>query len=279
MRDPAIHITMTRLAWGLEKLGVPNPKSTAAKLIQQTAPYAIKDRYAIKVGSKQAKKAEKRITAAKITAITTERFNGILHNARVNAGHYAIAPIRKTDSQWATLTEIAALASEFSRLHKFNDLEKGCATFVQLGLGFMKRNYGLNKFKYYKDAIYTKYGNTILLQEDDNPTGSSEFAEAWEMLLEEYTSIKRPVVKQEDKVHVLLARQKADALEADYVIYIRAQFEAFQSFGSVPNLNQLATDNAEERYYQYLAKHPVQEPEDELPKDREEFFKTAKPKK
>ncbi|MCB9047634.1 MAG: hypothetical protein H6550_15985 [Chitinophagales bacterium] len=253
MRDPALHITLSGLTAVLTKLGIRNPAVNAERILTESAPYAIKDRYDVKLSSKAAKRAVKHKEAVAASSISVEQFNGILYTARETAGHKAITPIRKGEAMWTALAEVAVLASDFSAACGFTDTVKGCQVFISIGLRMMRGKYGLNKFKYYKEKIYEYYAAVKEVEEDDDRQATNDFCNTWVTELFNRTGLKRKYSEPTDMAMFVMARKQADALDAYYDDYINAQFDGLSFLGVVPSLTQLVSDNAEQRYWNYIS--------------------------
>jgi hypothetical protein len=281
-RNPSVHLTYTDLVKVLMDIGIKDPEISARLIIQKGAPYAIKDRYIITGNSDLRKAATKAIENTQ-TAISIEKFNSILHGCRVAEQHRHITNITKGDIQYATLVEVAKMAAEFSTTCGFATVEDGCKVFVTLGLRFMKHGaqYGINKFKYYKNQIYSLYESSETIHEDPKEKETREVHDLWREYMGQYGGISRTLTKPEDYVMMVYTRMEADSVGAKYSDWLEAQFEFFKGMNLVPNPNQLIGDKALNRYYDFMgssgkAKKKTVRTHAEAPDDFEKRYQKAR---
>lgn len=255
MRDPAMHIRLSDFVGILSSNGIPNPQQLALRIFEQAVPLNIRGRYHISGDAKTQRQLKKAVTSSNSSNMTVEKFNRILDAERRTAGHRHLSPIRKGTTNWTMLKDVAVMAIEFSESVGIANVDEGCKLYIQVGLELMKKSnqYALGKFKYYDDKIYKLYESYDLIATDPNPERTKEFADTYAVILMETAGISRDLSKPQDYVCFLLAREEADKVKADADDWIRAQFEEIdKAFGSLPNPNQLFSEWATKRYYQYL---------------------------
>lgn len=282
-RRPSVHMHLDDLVRVLGSIGIKNPQRVGELILEKGLPYAIKDRFLVTGDSALRKKASKAIEVAGKATISVEKFNSILYSCRIDAGHRNISNITKGDAQYTTLTEVATIAGQFSTDCGFDSVEEGCKIYVVLGLRFMKHGaqYGLNKFKYYKDQIYSLYESSATIHEDPEQDKTKQVYELWKKYIAVYGGISRELTKPEDFVYMVYIRMEADAVGAKYEHWVEAQFEFFKAMTLVPNLNQLIGDKALNRYYDYMGKHhkklkKVQRTHEEAPEDFMQRYEKAR---
>lgn len=252
-RDPSIHITYTNLKMILKSLGLEGHENLAQRIMQEAVPYSIIDRYVVTGDSEVRKKARKVIAASATTGITAEQFNRLLTTIRMQRQFKGVVAIRKDDTQWTLLREITQISNEFSTAQGIDPYE-GAKSFITLGLGLMKHNYGLGKFKYYRERINEMYTAATMVNNDPEPRETAKVYESWQLLMKNYANYAYPIEKPEEYVKMIYVRMEAQAVGATYRNWLTAQFEFFTLLNTVPSLNQLVSETARQRYYEYMAK-------------------------
>lgn len=264
MRDPVMHIKLTDFTNILANHGFDNPKKLAMRIFQQAVPFNIKDRYLVKTNTKAVIKVNKEVKASRTASMTVQQFNRLLDAERRTIGHRHITPIRPNSPTYLLLKEVALMACDFSNSVGIENIDEGCKIYIQLGLEKMKYSnaYGLNKFKYYDNSIYSTYESYEMIHNDPESVRTKEVHDIYATLLAEYAGIQRKFEKPEEYVCFLYCRLELDRIQADIEDWLRAQFEELgRAFDSIPNPNQLFSDNALKRYYQYF-KTPKAEQEE-----------------
>lgn len=255
-RNPTIHVTLTNLIKILRHLGFDDPMETAVSIMTAAVPYAVKDRYVVKGDNSTRRKLKKHIDAVQKSRVSIEKFNQLLLSCRMAAGHKGVRVIRDGDAQYMTLKEVAGAACEFADAFKFDQVEEGVKVFIQLGLKLMRRDYSINKFKYYQEKIYAHYEAKHTIDDDPEPDTTKEVYRCWKDLMLEYAGLDRQLERDEDYVVMVYVRMDAESAGAHYEDWLRAQFEGLKFLDRVPNLSQLYGDKAYTRYLDYQANHP-----------------------
>ena len=256
MRNPSIHIKLDDFIVVLNKLGMANAKDIAYSIFSAAVPYNTISRSMVTGSKVVTDKAKKAIAASKAADMTVERFNLLLDNARRNAGHKHFKPIRRGTSAFLQLKEVAQQAVEFAHYCDIESVEEGCKIYIQLGLDKMKKSiqYNLVKFKYHDSGIYKAYESYDMIVNDPKPKRTKSFHDCYVMLLAEYAGISRQDLEADETyVCFVYARLEAAKVKADTEDWLRAQFEGLsRAFDAVPNPNQLFSDWATKRYYDYI---------------------------
>lgn len=257
-RDPAMYIRLSDFTDILASNGIKNPQALAMRIFTQAVPKNIKNRYVVTGDKPTREKANKIIQAASTSDMTVQRFNRILDAERRKAGHRHLHPIRKGDSNYLQLREIAHMAVEFCHSVGIVNLDEGCAMYIQIGLEKMKRGsqYALGKFKYYDAAIYQLYESYDTIANDPEKSITKQAHDLYVHMLAEYAGIGRDDLQQPvNYVCFIFCRLEAERLQADLEQFIEAQFEMLsKSFEAIPNPSQLFGDWAVKRYYEYVNK-------------------------
>ncbi len=248
MRDPALHITRSSLVKILNEVGMPVSMEKATEIIRRAKNYQISNRHIIQGTQKQKQKAEKSV---EMDSPFVGIFQRILKSYRQELGHKSIFTIRNGDREYLMLKEIAQSANEFTETFKIQPKETGYKTFIQLGLRFMGKKYSLNRFKTYREGIFTVYENMIILDKDVDKEGTKAFYDCWKICMLEYASVDKPL-DDFDMVNMIFGRQEADEVNAYYEDWVKAQFEGLAWLNAIPELSQFYGENAKKRYEKYI---------------------------
>lgn len=254
-RDPAIHITRSDLILVLERCEVPDAKSLAAEIVREAKQYEIRGRFVVQGNAAQVKRAGKRSSAE--CPLTPEKLWRILYAERVHRKHAVITPVNRGDSAWTMLMEIARDAYEFGEQFPTKPLDDAYRQYVSLGLQFMGRTYGLNKFKYYKERIFERKGCEVLVAQDPDPELTRVMVSIWSKAMLKHS---RVIPASEDLSVVdlscfMFARDDAEQVGAKYSTWVEAQFDRLAFMNVVPNLNQFHGEGAMKRYKEYMLKN------------------------
>jgi len=258
MRNPSLHILRSDLIKVLEKTlngKVSDYEKLADKIFETSVPYQIKNRYLVKGNAETVRKAKRTIEAsAKVESYSPEQFNGLLAALRQQEGHRYVKRITKGTTEWNMLKEVLQLAADFVEAFKFKPVEEGYKRFLKIGMGLMKRNFALSKYKYHAAKIHEYYEAEKIIEDDDNQDATLEFWQIWMAKMQEYTTTQMDILKPETFVHMIYGRQEADEAGADYDTWITAQFEELSFLTAVPELSQFHGDNAVLRYKKHISK-------------------------
>lgn len=283
MRDPVLRISQSNLVKILKDVSyVRDAKQYADAIFSAAQPYQIRNRHFINVKNSKVGKKLQKTQEAENPII--EKFNLILYTIRKELNHQRVKTIMKTDREYQMLKEVAQMAYEFSEDFDIKPREEGYKEFCRTGINMMGKQYGLNKFKTYKAHIWEYYESLIVIDRDENDSGTLEFYAEWQRAMLEYTGLENQIyIDREPKkfVHMVYGRQSADEAKADYSVWITAQFEGLAFLNAIPELSQFHGDNALARYERTVravtGTHTEEEDKEELHSDDEglnDYFKT-----
>ena len=252
MKDPTLRITRSALIKILKDVDFKrNVLSIADDIFNKAQPYQIRDRYNIQVNTKVGKKLQRTVEAE--TPII-EKFNLILYTIRQELKHQRIKVIHKNDKDYLMLKEVAKMAYEFVEDFNITPREDGYKEYCRIGIGFMGKAYGLNKFKTYNKAIYEYLESYLVVSKDDNVEATTEFYAIWQRIMLDSTGLERQIYLENDYkkyANMVFGRQAADAAGVAYAEWIQAQFDGLAFMNAVPELSQLHGENALVRYERY----------------------------
>jgi len=260
MRDPSINIKKSDLLkvlkkdFGMDEL---EAEDTADKLLKGSKRFACNGRMSLQKVKKAVRRKIER--TAQITRDEIQKFNACLFQVRsFELHHKGVKDIKEGDSQYANLVDVAASAKEFANSFNF-DLEEGYRKFILKGVALMRRRYGLNKFKTYRDKIFSHYESEYLVKNDSDRDGSLKFFDIYDEKIKKRTTIIIDRLSDPEKfLDFVLAREEADKCDADYTNWIDAQFAGLEFANALPEPNQLHGDGALNRYQKYLTEvNPV----------------------
>lgn len=247
-RNPSVHIRRSDLVPILEKYKI--TESEVDDIMLACRQYAVKGRVQVKTNARTKKKVDRLIES---DSGYTERFNGVLTTYRKSANHI-VTTIRKNSKDWLQLVEIAADAKEFVDAFEIQDMDSGFRSYIKAGIDLMGKKYGLSKFKFYKQRIFDYYEFAKAIETDCDPNGTETFYNVYADTLVKNTGIDIELDHVEDYVHMVFARQEADALGANYQDWVDAQFDGLAFLNAVPEMSQLYGINSQKRYRRYIQK-------------------------
>ena len=174
--------------------------------------------------------------------------NKTLHDVRIDLKHRYVKQILLNDKEYGMLTDIASDAKSFSELFEL-DYSEGFTIYIQTGLKLIGKNYGLNKFKTYKEKIFTINERNFVTNNDDDQDMTFEIAnyyyhkcgfkndvdvlaQMWELYGHDFVHARLDIVEN----------------EANFKTWINAQFEGFKFLKKLPEPYQLHGQEATKRY-------------------------------
>jgi len=254
MRDPSINIKKSDLLKVLKRdfnMDTDEAEDTANKLLKSSKRFACNERMSLQKVKKAVRRKIER--TSQIARDEIMKFNACLYQVRsLELHHRGVKDIKEGDSQYPSLVDIAASAKEFANTYNF-DLEEGYRNFILKGIALMRKRYGLNKFKSYRDKIFSHYEAEYLVKNDEDHDGSLKFFDIYdEKLRKRATVIIDRLSDPEKFLDFVLAREEADKCDADYTNWIDAQFAGLEFANALPEPYQLHGDGALGRYQKYL---------------------------
>jgi len=225
-RKPSLHIKHSDLFLILkERASEEDAAKTMEHILRRASEFPV--RRSIIVTTARAKK--------KLLAVNTssvELFNRVLTERRQSAGHVKFRQILKTDRQYQLLCEVSKDAEEFCKLYEISETS-GFRVYCDLGIKKIGKNWGLNKFKTYKDHIFDRYERQLAISNNKNKALTDQ-------ILDYYLSTCN-MHSQKRHIWELYAHDFVYATEAileagaDYKQWIDIQFKALKEFDVIPN--------------------------------------------
>ncbi len=145
------------------------------------------------------------------------------------------------DSAFNTMREVCTLAEDFCNKNGLS-LREGFIEYINIGLTFMGKNYGINKFKYYNSKINEKYLADKEVSNDPNKTLSSDIKEYYE-----YKNNIKCVPS--DMIHFVRAAAQILSIDANPQEYLSILFSRFEFMGNLTEPSQLYGEGAVDFYY------------------------------
>jgi len=248
MRQPAIHIGLDQLTQELSNLGIKDAEKEAKNIAVRTKNNRFLNRISVKLNKRQQQELER---AKNSSNYHVNEFLGVLQQIRLKRKHKGITPIRPGDSQYKILKEVTQLAVDFCDAYQLMAIA-GFRIYIELGLEFMGRNYGLNKFKYYHSKIVDEYKNAVELDASPYKEEGKEYLQYYLKKMREEVGIVIEDTSVFNLLDFIRAYEDAKSYGAKKEHWLKAQFEAFAQFDSVPEPYHLYGDKAIDRYKKYL---------------------------
>jgi len=266
MRNPVLHIKLKSLETVFSQLGISPELAIKVLEVATDKKLQLRKEYIITAPNS---KLKKRLDKNKVVENdVTEKFNMILTSTQQIKQAKNIPTIYKDGKQYLLLKEIAQLAHEYSVNFDFSPIEEGYKKFCEIAMDIMGKKYKIEKIKYYLQQIYDITECLILIDTDVNKDGSQQFYNLWKQTALGYSSTPVDLMKKEDWLHVIYARDEADNMGATYENWIKAQFEELSFLSVIPELNQLYGRNAKVRYQKYM-QHKGYKKKEEISTQRE----------
>lgn len=250
MRNPVLHIKLTDLQGIFSQIGISSDLAIKVMEVATTTKKQLKKEYIISTPTSKIKKKLDKNKEAE--SDYTENFNRILSAVQQIKQSKNIPVIFKDSKNYVLLKEIAKAAHDYASSFKFIPIEEGYKKFCEIAMEIMGKKYKLEKIKYYLPQIYEITECLILIQADINKKGSQEFYLQWKDIALKYSVTPVDLMKQEDFLHIIYARDEADNMKAKYTDWITSQFEGLSFLSVIPELNQMYGIGAKRRYQKYM---------------------------
>jgi len=171
-------------------------------------------------------------------------FNATLTQERLHKKHI-FSVIHNSDSEWATLNEIASDALEFCKLYDFEE-SQGYSYYIKKGLSFMGNKYALNKFKYYKSKIYEAYNQVQVLSNDPDPNLTDNI---YKLFCRVYNIRPNQLYRDKHIVDFVYIADRVRESNIKYDKYLECQIEFYKNINKIPEPSYFHTQEALERTY------------------------------
>lgn len=245
-RDPAIHITKSRLAkilldYGITKLDIEHIMAEAYR-------FAVRNR--VMVITKSRRKVEK--FTDNVTP-HVEIFNRIYNGVMVGS-NIKVMSIRKGSRMYLTLVEVTNQALEFCKLFNLGT-ETGFKIYIETGVKVLGRKYNLYRLLGSSSRIVDHFKATLVITTDTSPEKTDKMIAMWcDAVQKFFGSIVQFDSDTLTRVDFVYAKCDADSVGADYRDWMYAQFEKWAYLNHVPAFSQIYGDNAKLIYKLYMAK-------------------------
>lgn len=249
-RSPSIHITKSQFEEILNTLEVDNFPVEAFFVIARKE--AINTR-AVVVSNKGTKKVTNILLASKGDAALVA---DILYATRIKLKHRGVRKINESNSrEWANCKKLAEICNTFCEDFKF-DTREGFIKYIETGLKRMTdyRNV-MQRLLSMQENITNQVDAEIELQNSDLKL-TKEIHDYFIGKIAKATGIYESYENQPEKyVHFAKVGDFLKEEGWDYKTFIDAQFESLAWCNGLPDIAQMYTDKAIERYNKYLYKN------------------------
>jgi len=258
MRDPNLNIKLSDFEKVLTRFGktIMNNKITAKeaskRIFEASREYVARNRIFIPNLKASTRKKINRLLESDKKNVAL--FHSVLVGERTEAKHNVavIKYINEGTVEYANLKEVTEMAEQFSEEFSYDTLVNGFSKFVKIGLEFMKRRYGLNRFKSLRDKIFERERILILINDESTKVAVATIAKYYFDKLEKETKFKyKGDVPYEQYVNFCYANEEANEIEATPAEWIDAQFEGMAYMDVVPEMYQVHGDGAKMRYMSF----------------------------
>lgn len=280
MREPSIHITLTKLGSILEDIldpafknfGTLDGRVLASAVADKAKGYSLSNRSVTVTNDKLKRDANKVTLSGRSDTVVFSEMITILRRQRKHRG---IVMPKPGTMEFLQLKEPTKLANDF--MHEFG-LEKKLAykLYINMALDKMK-NFTVYKFANLHSTICKEYEATQRIAEDRNSIKTQEAHDYYMGIISRKVGFVQGYEKSPDKYCCFL---DVAALCTQYKIrittYIDSQFAAFDWKAGVPDPYQLVGDRALERWQKYAYENGVAINEEDTPKFNFTAIKNAK---
>lgn len=250
-RSPSIHITKSQFEEILNTLEVDNFPVEAFFVIARKE--AINHRAVLVSNNKNTKKVSNILLASKGDAALVA---DILYATRIKLKHRGVRKINESNSrEWANCKKLAEVCNTFCEDFKF-DTREGFIKYIETGLKRMTdyRNV-MQRLLSMQENITNQVDAEIELQNSDLKL-TKEIHDYFIGKIAKATGIYESYENQPEKyVHFAKVGDFLKEEGWDYKTFIDAQFESLAWCNGLPDIAQMYTDKAIERYNKYLYKN------------------------
>lgn len=250
-RSPSIHITKSQFEEILNTLEVDNFPVEAFFVIARKE--AINHRAVLVSNNKNTKKVSNILLASKGDAALVA---DILYATRIKLKHRGVRKINESNSrEWANCKKLAEICNTFCEDFKF-DTREGFIKYIETGLKRMTdyRNV-MQRLLSMQENITNQVDAEIELQNSDLKL-TKEIHDYFIGKIAKATGIYESYENQPEKyVHFAKVGDFLKEEGWDYKTFIDAQFESLAWCNGLPDIAQMYTDKAIERYNKYLYKN------------------------
>lgn len=251
MREPSIHITKSQFEEILNTLEIDNFPVEAFFVIARKE--AINHRAVLVSNNKNTKRVNNILLASKGDAALVA---DILYATRIKLKHRGVRKINESNSQeWANCKKLAEICNTFCEDFKF-DTREGFIKYIETGLKRMTdyRNV-MQRLLSMQENITNQVDAEIELQNSDLKL-TKEIHDYFIGKIAKATGIYESYENQPEKyVHFAKVGDFLKEEGWDYKTFIDAQFESLAWCNGLPDIAQMYTDKAIERYNKYLYKN------------------------
>lgn len=252
MREPSIHITKSQFEEILNTLEVDNFPVEAFFVIARKE--AINHRAVLVSNNKNnTKRVNNILLASKGDAALVA---DILYATRIKLKHRGVRKINESNSrEWANCKKLAEICNTFCEDFKF-DTREGFIKYIETGLKRMTdyRNV-MQRLLSMQENITNQVDAEIELQNSDLKL-TKEIHDYFIGKIAKATGIYESYENQPEKyVHFAKVGDFLKEEGWDYKTFIDAQFESLAWCNGLPDIAQMYTDKAIERYNKYLYKN------------------------
>lgn len=250
-RSPSIHITKSQFEEILNILEVDNFPVEAFFVIARKE--AINHRTVLVSNNKNTKRVNNILLASKGDAALVA---DILYATRIKLKHRGVRKINESNSrEWANCKKLAEVCNTFCEDFKF-DTREGFIKYIETGLKRMTdyRNV-MQRLLSMQENITNQVDAEIELQHSDLEL-TKEIHDYFIGKIAKATGIYESYENQPEKyVHFAKVGDFLKEEGWDYKTFIDAQFESLAWCNGLPDIAQMYTDKAIERYNKYLYKN------------------------
>ena len=250
-RSPSIHITKSQFEEILNTLEVDNFPVEAFFVIARKM--AINHRAVLVSNNKNTKRVNNILLASKGDAALVA---DILYATRIKLKHRGVRKINESNSrEWANCKKLAEVCNNFCEDFKF-DTREGFIKYIETGLKRMTdyRNV-MQRLLSMQENITNQIDAEIELQHSDLEL-TKEIHDYFIGKIAKATGIYESYENQPEKyVHFAKVGEFLKEEGWNYKTFIDAQFESLAWCNGLPDIAQMYTDKAIERYNKYLYKN------------------------
>lgn len=251
MREPSIHITKSQFEEILNTLEVDNFPVEAFFVIARKE--AINHRAVLVSNNKNTKRVNNILLASKGDAALVA---DILYAIRIKLKHRGVRKINESNSrEWANCKKLAEICNTFCEDFKL-DTREGFIKYIETGLKRMTdyRNV-MQRLLSMQENITNQIDAELELQHSDLEL-TKEIHDYFIGKIAKATGIYESYENKPEKyVHFAKVGEFLKEEGWDYRTFIDAQFESLAWCNGLPDIAQMYTDKAIERYNKYLYKN------------------------
>lgn len=248
-KEPSIHITRSQFEKILSQLEIED--FPVEIFFVSARKVAINSRAVVVSNNKNTKQVSNLLLASRGDAALVA---DILYATRIKLKHRGVKKINVSNSrEWTLCKKVAEVCNIFCNDFQLETRE-GFIKYIEIGISRMSDNRNiLPRLISMSDNITAQYESELEILQDDNKEMVQAIHDYFVRQVADTTGVLETFEKTPERyIHFLRLKNFLRDRNWDFRIFLDAQFESLAWCNGLPDISQLYTDKAIERYNKYL---------------------------